>query len=134
MFCDVTDDATDREMADLIQEMEVMKVMGQHRNIINLLGCCTQHGPIYVIFEYAANGNLRDFLRDRRPSHASGYESPVTLMTLSTSGNAKPLRELTEAHLVSFAFQVARGMEYLSQKMVCRKVSRCILFSDNAYS
>lgn len=43
-FHDVTDDATDREMADLIQEMEVMKVMGQHRNIINLLGCCTQHG------------------------------------------------------------------------------------------
>lgn len=38
------DDATDKEMADLIQELEVMKIIGSHRNIINLLGCCTQDG------------------------------------------------------------------------------------------
>ena len=42
--CMFSDDATDREMADLIQEMEVMKIIGRHRNIINLLGCCTQEG------------------------------------------------------------------------------------------
>ena len=44
------DDATDREMADLIQEMEVMKIIGQHRNIINLLGCCTQDGMTSLRF------------------------------------------------------------------------------------
>ena len=38
------DDATDRELADLVQEMEVMKIIGRHINIINLLGCCTQDG------------------------------------------------------------------------------------------
>ena len=38
------EDATDRELADLIQEMEVMKIIGRHINIINLLGCCTQGG------------------------------------------------------------------------------------------
>ena len=42
----ISDDATDRELADLIQEMEVMKIIGRHRNIINLLGCCTQHGEL----------------------------------------------------------------------------------------
>ena len=42
----VTDDATDRELADLIQEMEVMKIIGRHRNILNLLGCCTQDGRL----------------------------------------------------------------------------------------
>ena len=40
------EDATDRELADLIQEMEVMKIIGRHINIINLLGCCTQGGQL----------------------------------------------------------------------------------------
>jgi len=38
------DDATDCELANLIQEMEVMKMIGRHSNILNLLGCCTQDG------------------------------------------------------------------------------------------
>ena len=36
--------ATDRELADLVSEMEMMKMIGKHQNIINLLGCCTQDG------------------------------------------------------------------------------------------
>ncbi|XP_076107695.1 fibroblast growth factor receptor 2-like [Mytilus galloprovincialis] len=38
------EDATDRELTDLMQEMEVMKLIGCHENIINFLGCCTQNG------------------------------------------------------------------------------------------
>ena len=37
-----TEDATDHELSDLISEMEVMKMIGKHKNIINLLGVCTQ--------------------------------------------------------------------------------------------
>jgi len=37
-------DASDRDVSDLVQEMEVMKLMGRHINIINLLACCTQNG------------------------------------------------------------------------------------------
>ena len=52
------DDATDREMADLIQEMEVMKIIGQHRNIINLLGCCTQDGiTSFTSSDYCKSGS-----------------------------------------------------------------------------
>lgn len=29
---------------DLVSEMEMMKVIGKHKNIINLLGVCTQGG------------------------------------------------------------------------------------------
>ena len=36
--------ATDRELSDLVSEMEMMKMIGKHMNIINLLGCCTQDG------------------------------------------------------------------------------------------
>ncbi|CAK9299053.1 unnamed protein product [Gordionus sp. m RMFG-2023] len=69
------ENATDTELADLISELEVMKVIGHHKNIINLLGCCSSpEGPLYVIVEMASFGNLRDFLRKNRP--ASGYEIP----------------------------------------------------------
>lgn len=38
------DNATDKDLADLISEMEMMKLMDKHKNIINLLGVCTQDG------------------------------------------------------------------------------------------
>ena len=94
---------TDAEMIDLVSEMDMMKVIGRHINIINLLGVCTQDGPLYVIVEFAEHGNLRDFLRKHRP--ASGYECAV--------GEKPPL---CEKQLVSFARQIAKGMEYLGSK------------------
>lgn len=45
-----SDDATDKDLADLISEMELMKVMDKHKNIINLLGVCTQDGELQVLF------------------------------------------------------------------------------------
>ena len=50
---------TDSEMIDLVSEMDMIKVIGRHINIINLLGACTQDGPLYVIVEFAEHGNLR---------------------------------------------------------------------------
>ncbi|EPY89311.1 fibroblast growth factor receptor 3 [Camelus ferus] len=38
------DDATDKDLSDLVSEMEMMKMIGRHKNIINLLGACTQGG------------------------------------------------------------------------------------------
>ena len=35
---------SDDELMNLVSEMEVMKQIGRHKNIINLLGCCTQDG------------------------------------------------------------------------------------------
>ena len=40
----VPDDATDKDLSDLVSEMEMMKMIGKHKNIINLLGACTQDG------------------------------------------------------------------------------------------
>lgn len=39
-----TDDATEKDLSDLVSEMEMMKMIGKHKNIINLLGACTQDG------------------------------------------------------------------------------------------
>lgn len=118
------DGHTDSEMADLVSEMEVMKAIGKHINIINLLGCCTQDGPLHVIVEYAAHGNLRDFLRTHRPSY--GYEQPITADLKQSA--------LTNKDLVSFAYQVARGMEYLSSKKCIHRdlAARNVLVVENS--
>jgi len=110
---------TDPEMIDLVSEMDMMKVIGRHINIINLLGVCTQDGPLYVIVEYADHGNLRDFLRKHRPT--SGYERP--------NGEKPPL---SEKQLISFARQIARGMEYLGSKKCIHRdlAARNVLVSD----
>ena len=54
---------------DLVSEMDVMKIIAMTsrdvsaQNLVNLLGVCTQDGPLYVIVEYCEHGNLRDYLR-----------------------------------------------------------------------
>jgi fibroblast growth factor receptor 3 len=94
-------------MIDLVSEMEIMKMIGKHVNVISLLGCCTQDGPLFILMEFALHGNLRDFLRKHRPS--SGYESAIGANLDDT---------LMTKDLLSFAYQVAKGMEYLALKKV----------------
>jgi hypothetical protein len=115
---------TDNEMMDLVSEMEMMKMIGKHINIINLLGCCTQDGPLYVVVEFAPHGNLRDFLRQHRPS--SGYEPAIGIVE-------KERKTLTQKDLVSFAYQVARGMEYLASRRCIHRdlAARNVLVSDD---
>ena len=38
------DNATESDFNSLLQEMNTMKSIGQHKNLINFLGCCTQDG------------------------------------------------------------------------------------------
>ncbi|XP_007467936.1 PREDICTED: fibroblast growth factor receptor 3 isoform X3 [Lipotes vexillifer] len=118
------DDATDKDLSDLVSEMEMMKMIGKHKNIINLLGACTQGGPLYVLVEYAAKGNLREYLRARRP--------PGTDYSFDTC--RLPEEQLTFKDLVSCAYQVARGMEYLaSQKCIHRDLAaRNVLVTEDS--
>ncbi|XP_041440967.1 fibroblast growth factor receptor 1 L homeolog isoform X2 [Xenopus laevis] len=99
-------DANEKDLSDLISEMEMMKMIGKHKNIINLLGACTQDGPLYVIVEYASKGNLREYLRARRPPGMEYCYNPM----------CAPDQLLSFKDLVSCAYQVARGMEYLASK------------------
>ncbi|XP_073730613.1 fibroblast growth factor receptor 1-A [Misgurnus anguillicaudatus] len=116
-------DATEKDLSDLISEMEMMKMIGKHKNIINLLGACTQDGPLYVIVEYASKGNLREYLRARRPHGMEYCYNP----------NQVPVESMSIKDLVSCAYQVARGMEYLaSRKCIHRDLAaRNVLVTDD---
>ncbi|XP_068148828.1 fibroblast growth factor receptor homolog 2 [Drosophila tropicalis] len=127
----VKEEHTDADMASLVREMEVMKMIGKHINIINLLGCCSQGGPLWVIVEYAPHGNLKDFLKQNRPgapmqrrSDSDGYLDDKLLMT--------PQQQLGEKELTMFAFQIARGMEYLASRRCIHRdlAARNVLVSD----
>ncbi|KAF6040294.1 FGFR4 [Bugula neritina] len=117
-------DATDKELVDLVQELEVMKRFAQHKNIINLIGCMTTDGPLYVIVEYARHGNLRDFLRTHRPRNALG----------SGMGNLTSYDDfnLTYKHLANFSYQVASGMQYLATNQCLHRdlAARNVLVGD----
>lgn len=65
-------------------------------------------GPLYVLVEYASKGSLREYLRARRPP-GMDYTFDVTKV---------PEEQLTFKDLLSCAYQVARGMEYLASKRV----------------
>ncbi|XP_024252936.1 fibroblast growth factor receptor 1b isoform X1 [Oncorhynchus tshawytscha] len=116
-------DATEKDLSDLISEMEMMKMIGKHKNIINLLGACTQDGPLHVVVEYASQGNLREYLRCRRPVGLEYWSGPTRA----------PLDTLEVRELVSAAYQVARGMAYLaSQKCIHRDLAaRNVLVTED---
>jgi len=61
-----------------------------------------------VIVEYASKGNLREYLRARRPPGMEYCYNPDQV----------PVENMSINDLVSCAYQVARGMEYLSSKKV----------------
>ena len=76
-------------------------------------------GPIWLLCEYAEYGNLRDFLRARRPREFESSSADGRGATAAQGADADT-QTLTHKDLVSFAFQIARGMEYLSGLKVGR--------------
>ncbi|KAL1456759.1 hypothetical protein WDU94_001462 [Cyamophila willieti] len=118
------EDHTEADLIDLISEMEVLKMIGKHINILNLLGVCTQNGPLCVIVDFAVHNNLREFLRRHRPTPSDGRE-----VKLKESNESV----LTGKDLITFVYQVATGMQYLhSRKCIHRDLAaRNVLVSEN---
>lgn len=69
-----------------------------------------------MIVEYASKGNLREYLQARRPPGMEYCYNPTHV----------PDEQLSFKDLVSCAYQVARGMEYLASKKVsdCKRKER----------
>nr|4HVS_A Chain A, Mast/stem cell growth factor receptor Kit [Homo sapiens]7KHG_A Chain A, Mast/stem cell growth factor receptor Kit [Homo sapiens] len=98
--------STEREA--LMSELKVLSYLGNHENIVNLLGACTHGGPTLVITEYCCYGDLLNFLRRKRDSFHSSDTSPASM---EDDENALDLEDL-----LSFSYQVAKGMAFLASK------------------
>uniref|UniRef100_A0A3Q1CX67 Mast/stem cell growth factor receptor n=1 Tax=Amphiprion ocellaris TaxID=80972 RepID=A0A3Q1CX67_AMPOC len=143
------------EKEALMSELKVLSYLGNHVNIVNLLGACTVGGPILVITEYCCYGDLLNFLRRKRESFLNsqvgdGYYRNVLNQTEPTrevtGAGYMPMRpsekekssqsgtrslslhfctvepimqnelSLDAEDLLSFSYQVAKGMDYITSK------------------
>ncbi|XP_047423750.1 receptor-type tyrosine-protein kinase FLT3-like isoform X2 [Mugil cephalus] len=161
------------EKEALMSELKMLTHIGHHDNIVNLLGACTDSGPIYLIFQYCCYGDLLNYLKinsdryhksvtdafnkDRFTSlyhnlrlgknqseleprmetyvpmfsSTSRGQEDIALLTFNSNDmdsfedpvmfenpddDRDDLEALTFEDLLSFAFQVAKGMEFLSSK------------------
>ncbi|KAM4533573.1 vascular endothelial growth factor receptor 1 isoform 2-T2 [Odontesthes bonariensis] len=148
--------ATASEHKALMTELKILNHIGNHLNVVNLLGACTKPGgPLMVIVEYCRFGNLSTFLKNKRDVYvhnrlaegADGGPGCVSTVFDNQSGARTQFDEwdakedpksasnspLFLEDLISFSFQVARGMEFLaSRKCIHRDLAaRNILLSDN---
>ncbi|KAM4748763.1 macrophage colony-stimulating factor 1 receptor [Rhinophrynus dorsalis] len=72
------------EVEALMSELKILSHLGNHQNIVNLLGACTAGGPILVITEYCHYGDLLNFLRKK----AEAMNEMFTISLEENSGSS----------------------------------------------
>ena len=61
-----SENARQDEIDDFKAEIDFMKTIGLHENIVTMLGCSTLYHPVCLIVEYVPHGDLLHYLRDLR--------------------------------------------------------------------
>ncbi|XP_070490956.1 vascular endothelial growth factor receptor 1-like [Chironomus tepperi] len=157
----------------LVSELKILIHLGQHLNIVNLLGAVTKDiakRELMVIVEYCKYGNLQNYLVKNRSnfidqirngriapvfkkddssegSSSQCVDSPkhINMIIVDDKTNPKSNEHATSnndteersslctSDLVCWAFQVARGMDYLSKMRIIHGdlAARNILLCDN---
>ncbi|XP_022110168.1 platelet-derived growth factor receptor beta-like [Acanthaster planci] len=114
--------AVDSDRTSLIKELDLMKKIPEHTNVVKLLGYCVEQDPPYIIVEYLSLGNLKDLLDSSRTKDGREY------------GNLHGVsRSLTAKDLIKFAKDVADGMAFIaSQQCVHRDLAaRNVLVAED---
>ena len=106
------ENASKKEKKDLLTELQIMKMLEPHPNVVTLLGGCTDKDPVFLIMEYMPFGKLQSYLRESRERNSDRYYG-----NLHACSNRLSARDLT-----LFAYQVAKAMEYLSSKGVSSSI------------
>ncbi|CAL1526441.1 unnamed protein product [Lymnaea stagnalis] len=145
--------ATPEERRFLLLETSAMKALGHHPNIVSIIACVTNSTRPCIIMDYCPLGDLRNYLRQHRTkvhytacvSMSSSFSSNVNSTGNSTKGSmvngtseknsfedqAQP-DALSQTTLLSYARQIAQGMEYLNQNRFIHRdlASRNILMAS----
>ncbi|XP_068740133.1 platelet-derived growth factor receptor alpha-like [Montipora capricornis] len=82
----VLGDTTEEEARNqFLEEIELMKAIGSHRNIVSMLGCCVNSDPIFLVLEYVSYGDLLHWLRNKRiqKSYQKNYSNEKNRLRLA---------------------------------------------------
>ncbi|XP_028415331.1 fibroblast growth factor receptor 1-like [Dendronephthya gigantea] len=119
--------ANEEELSDFLREIDLMKDLGIHENVINMYGCCTKCRPVCLVLEYAPGGNLLNYLRALKKKCKDIVAAQSHEVTNSTNDHAEDsnaeisnrIKEeiraaLDSKELESFSYQIAAGMKHIS--------------------
>ncbi|KAL9970838.1 hypothetical protein ACROYT_G023288 [Oculina patagonica] len=104
------DNASQKDLQDMLSELDVMKSLQPHSHVVKLIGCCIEKDPLLIVLEYLPYGDLLGYLRKSR-----GIEDTYN------TGEKRPNSRLSEKDLLSFAWMIADGMNYLATMKVVHR-------------
>ncbi|KRX93698.1 putative tyrosine-protein kinase F09A5.2, partial [Trichinella pseudospiralis] len=108
--------ADESAKSDFRKEINLMKQVGYHEKLVNMLGCITAEEPLCLIVEYCSQGDLLHYLRDRRKYMVQLESKGIDIANLEDNSDVDLDMVLCLKDLISFSWQASVGMEYLSQK------------------
>ncbi|XP_073254695.1 fibroblast growth factor receptor 2-like [Porites lutea] len=60
------DNPSEAQKEEFTFEIEQMKLLGSHKNVVSMVGCCTLQEKMFLVIEYVPCGDLLTWLRRRR--------------------------------------------------------------------
>ncbi|XP_065829914.1 uncharacterized protein [Oscarella lobularis] len=116
----VLDEMNRKEVNDFVREGLQMRQF-DHPNVMKLFGICwsddpssSYHRSPLIILPYMELGDLKAYLRKRRPRRGGSVASP-------RNENPPQLRKGLFEQLVKFSLHIAKGMEYISHNGVVHR-------------
>ncbi|KAL9962079.1 hypothetical protein ACROYT_G031149 [Oculina patagonica] len=111
--------ATEKDRRDLINELQIMVTVGEHPNVVSLIGACTRGESILVVVRLAENGCL---LNQLKKSKENQYYN-----------DAENIVHFSQIDKTRIARDVASGMLHLSNKKCVHRdlAARNVLLGRN---
>ncbi|BFI09155.1 protein MpRLK-Pelle_WAK1 [Marchantia polymorpha subsp. ruderalis] len=123
---------TRSEAKQFVNEIVILLQLN-HRNLVNLLGCCLETRVPVLVYEFVSNGNLDEHIQMKRATEAQR----------STEGEADDTSDLCHPPLnwtlrLKIAIETAEGLSYLhwgtSPPVYHRDVKCANILLDKAYN